>query len=247
MANCCNEYFCKPKDKADANIYKLCKNRLMEVYGPKPEEDYKRATSIVLTGLPSEAAKEIRAAMCDKNPPLTDCCCAKAVGAMWRDLLPPTVKAAVASMNLQTDFDTTIKHADQVFNSLKPTVAQPVALVAPSKPPKAKATAAAADLDTSADAPALDQMAHLTQEIAAFNKNFKAAKKQQQQRGGGASGGQGKRKGGAGRPQRARSETPHPDGPPENACDIHWRFGRSAYYCLTPSTCPWAMYKSAPK
>ena len=33
--------------------------------------------------------------------------------------------------------------------------------------------------------------------------------------------------------------TPHPDGPPDSACYLHWRFGKSAFTCKKKSTCPW--------
>ena len=32
---------------------------------------------------------------------------------------------------------------------------------------------------------------------------------------------------------------PHPDGPPETACYLHWRFGKSAFKCKQKATCPW--------
>ena len=245
IANSCKDYFCLPKASAGADIYKLCKLRILEKYGPKPEEDYKKAISIVLTGLPSEAAKDIRDLICEKTKPLESCCCAKAVGAIWRDLLPPTVKAAVAGMDLKTDFANTVKKADQVYNAVK--VAQPVALVAPSKPPKASASAAAASLDTSADAPALDQVANLAEQIAAFNKNFNKHKKQQRGGGRGAQGTRGGGRGQAGAPQSRGRGKPHPDGPPDDACLNHWRHGRSAYYCLEPSKCSWSHITNPPK
>ena len=218
------------------------------MYGPKPEEDYFKAVNFVLTGLPSDAAKDLRSLICDKNPSLKECCCAKSVGAKWRSILPPTVRAAVANMDLKTDFDKTVKHADYVFNAIK--AAQPVALIAPSKPPTAGAAAASAlpaDLDTSADAPALDQVASLASEIAAFNKNFKSMKKQNQKGASNGRGAQQKRGGGQEKPKsRSGRADRHPDGPPENACPIHWKHGRSAFYCLTPSTCPWSAQINPP-
>ena len=38
--------------------------------------------------------------------------------------------------------------------------------------------------------------------------------------------------------QRDRGH-PHPDGPPETACYLHWKFGRSAYTCKKKGSCPW--------
>lgn len=67
VAHHCKDYFCRPKTECTGdlkNIYKLCKDKIMEIYGPKPEETFKKALNIVLTGLPSEAAKDIRDAVC---------------------------------------------------------------------------------------------------------------------------------------------------------------------------------------
>ena len=38
----------------------------------------------------------------------------------------------------------------------------------------------------------------------------------------------------------------HADGPPENSCRLHWRYGRGAYWCLEPERCPWAQ-QTTPK
>ena len=41
---------------------------------------------------------------------------------------------------------------------------------------------------------------------------------------------------------------PHPDGPPETACYLHWKHGKSAYTCKKKSTCPWKSFtKPRPK
>ena len=244
VAHTCKEYFCKPQTDAGTHIYKDCKNRLLEVYGSKPEEDFLKADNYVMAGLPSQAAKDLRDMMCQNATKLETCCCSVGVGARWRNLLPPEVKAQVAGMPLKkkTEFEAAIKKADEVFQAVK--VNQPVSAVAVKKPATAGAKSKKpVDLDTSADAPALDQMAHLADQIAAFNKNYQKSKNS-----GGASRGAQQKRGPAGKPQaRGRAPKPHPDGPPEEACDIHWRFGRSAYYCLSPSTCPWHDIKSVPK
>ena len=44
------------------------------------------------------------------------------------------------------------------------------------------------------------------------------------------------------KPQKKDRGHPHPDGPPETACYLHWRFGRSAYACKKKSSCPWKNY-----
>ena len=235
IAHCCNEYFVKTKTNAGAHIYKDCKVRLLKVHGPKPEEDVKKALGYVLTGPPSEGAKDLAQLICTKDKKLTDCCCAKTVGALWRELLHPTVRAAVAGLDLKTQFDQVVEKADQVQDTIKTAPAVAATTATGTRP---KTTQKPADLDTSADAPALDQNPTLVEQVAALNKQVKALKKPFKGKGG--RGAQQNRGGAAGRPQPRRGTNPHPDGPPDNACDIHWRFGRSAFYCLAPSQCPWS-------
>ena len=251
IANCCNDYFSKPKTSADALIYKLCKQRILQTYGPKPGEDFKKALKFVMTGRPSEAAKEIRDLVCLKPTKLTGCCCGVQVGVLWREILPAPCKAAVAGMDMTTQFDDIIKKADDIYDAVVAPGANPVP-VAAVKPAKKSTTVTAsatptaatgavpktnltpADLDTSADVSAFDQINQLTTQIAALNKNFK---KQNKRGGRGATNSQ--NRGGARNTTRGRGP-PHPDGPPEEACYYHWRFGRAAYSCGDTQKCPWA-------
>ena len=34
----------------------------------------------------------------------------------------------------------------------------------------------------------------------------------------------------------------HPDGAPSNACSQHRQYGKQAYYCREPLSCPWVSY-----
>ena len=67
IAHACKDLFCLAKTEAGDEIYKQCKTRLLTVFGPKPEEDYLKAQSLVMTGLPSLAAKELRNLMCHQK------------------------------------------------------------------------------------------------------------------------------------------------------------------------------------
>ena len=245
VAHCCKDYFSLSKTEASANgalVYKNCKTQIIKVFGPNPEEDYLKALKIVMAGPPSQAAKDMRDLMCQKKQKLQGCCCATAVAAKWKQILPTQVRASIAHMDMATDFENVLKNADLVYNATKNNIQ--VAAVTDSAPKKQKAkTAAKQDPDTSADAPAFDQINQLTQELAAFNKNFKKSKGggqnqnpgrgAQQKRGGGQWRGANQQgRGGAGRPQ---GRGPHPDGPPDNASLYHWRFGKSAWYCLAPT------------
>ena len=257
VANHCKELFGKTKTEAtpaagENGIYKQCKDRLFKVYGPQPGENFKKALVFVMTGLPSEAAKDIRELVCKKQTKFDGCCCVEIVATIWKDILPTTIRTAIAHMDMTTEFDRAIENADLVYNALKAGSGQQVAAAAPTSAtgaiPKtatksASVTPKKADLDTSADAPAFDQMNQLTEQIAALNKNFKKQQKFQSGRGRGAQ----QKRGGRGGYQPQRDNRPHPDGPiPENACKVHKSFGKSAYYCLTPSTCPWSAHISPP-
>ena len=106
--------------------YKTAKHRLMEIYGPKEEDAYGRATNLLLTDLPSQLAKQIADQMCSCQPPLpVGCCAVRAVAGIWRMQLPQVVKTQIAGKSLAgPEFENTLKLADDVFRSIQsPTVA----------------------------------------------------------------------------------------------------------------------------
>ena len=39
----------------------------------------------------------------------------------------------------------------------------------------------------------------------------------------------------------------HPDGPPENCCSLHWKYGKSAHHCRNSAKCPWKNFTAPPK
>ena len=89
---------------------------MLKVFGPKPEQDVTLAMGLVMTGLPSQAAKRVRELVCKRN---FDCCCPATVGKIWRDMLPKDVKLAVASYDLRTQWDEALDRADDVYNASK--------------------------------------------------------------------------------------------------------------------------------
>ena len=125
----------KEEDDIEAGtIYRDCKARILKIFGPKPEQDVTLALSLVMTGLPSQAAKRIRELICTA-PKFADCrCCPAVVGKLWRDLLPQAVRYAVANYNLATDFDQAMDHADNVYYAQKADVKE-VSAVKLDKPP----------------------------------------------------------------------------------------------------------------
>ena len=204
------------------NIYKDVKTMLLKIHGPKPHVNYRKALTLVATGPPSHTAKALRDLICKKNPPITDCCCGIAIEARWHDLIPPIVKTSVANLSLVNDFDGTVDYADQVYYANQPSE---VAAIDFSTPPPPTSTG----------------------EVAAYQRG----------RGrGNYSRGRGNRARGRGGPRtrppppdpndKSTWGSPHPDGPPPNACMNHYRHGRGAYYCRAESTCAWRDLKAPP-
>ena len=260
VASVCKDYFSKTKTQAaenDAKIYHQCKLRLLEKYGPKPEENFQKALKIVMTGLPSQAAHELRDMICQKATKFDVCCCKYQVASQWKSILPSYIKAHISHLDIVNDFDNVLRTADCIYNANKQS-AQVAAVKQNDNPKKsvsgasggsagATASSTTPDLDTLADAPAFDQINQLTEQLAAFNKNFKKRTRGQINRGADRRAQQ--MRGGAGKPQgqgqpRDRGN-PHPDGPPDNACGMHWRWGRSAHYCQNKDQCPWANFTAA--
>ena len=101
--HCIKDLCAKRQTDAGNDIYLQCKKRLLKVHGKKPEDDFTEALKITLDGgPPSDAAKKIVAKICKKAKPLEDCCCGPICSKIWRDLLPPLVRAQVAPLNFTT-------------------------------------------------------------------------------------------------------------------------------------------------
>ena len=190
----------KSKAAAGTNIYKQLKTRLLEHFGPRVEDAFEEAAALVLVGKPSALAQRIITLLCKSAKPLENCCCEGTVMALWKRQLPPAVRAAIAgkSMAGEDNLRAVLKHADDVF--------------AATNAPVGHVSAIRADLDTSADQPALQSAA------AVYKPPAKKGNKP---------------------PQKNKPEKRSPDNPPENSCYLHWRYGRSAYSCKRPGSCPW--------
>ena len=243
IATSCNDLFDQTKtqvtaatDAQDKLIYKKCKLRLLKVYGPRPEEAFEKALTLPLVGLPSDAAKQIRALVCPGVPPMQGCHCHIAISSIWRKLLSKDVRGAIANLDLQTNFDQTIEAAD-VYHKAYLAGAR-VAAVSHANP-----AAAPAHLPAPAGAQSnfsdLDSLAaHFTAEIAAFRgttRNFRGSTRGQSNQRYPRSGQQQQ----ARRPPPTRKPQPHTDGPPASACINHWNHGKGAYSCSARDTCPW--------
>ena len=205
------------KEESEATtVYKDCKTRILKFHGPKPEHNVALAQGLVMTGLPSQAGRRIRELICKKEK-FDTCCCAAVVGKFWRDLLPQPVKTAVASIDLETNFDRAMDAADDAFNSM----AKPGA-----------AAVAAVSLDDTLPALQYDVAA-----VRANNNNKPAGKK--------AGAAAGRKKMRRDPTNRDTWGKPHPDfngqTPPKTICMQHYVFGKNAHYCRR-TDCPWESF-----
>ena len=169
-----------------------------------------------MTGQPSQFCRRLIQQLCPKHPDLVDCCVEPVISGMWREQLPSVVKAAVANHEL---CDGNLADTLKLADNVwaSQQVQGAVAAVGPAE----------------------------AEEVAAFRR----PQQQQQQRTGGQSQ-QGRRQsqpqqsGAARKPRKVKG--PHPDGPPPGSCSVHYEFGRSAYFCKAPHSCPWANFTIIP-
>ena len=163
--------------------------------------------------------KKLVRLLCKDKGPLANCCCSALVSARWRKLIPQAVKTQVAGLSLKTDFDTTVKVADNVWRSLQPDQ-QAVAAVQV--------------------APPVPEVEH----VAAVGSGGRGRGQQRgrgsRQRGGGRGG-----RGGSNSGAQSDSQDSGPP-PPDNCCKMHKRHKKKAFYCSDPDNCPWRNYKYQP-
>ena len=193
---------------------------------------------------------------------MEECCAASAISKLWRDILPPQVRAQVAALDLKTQWDEALRTADLVYKtttgrtSLPGATATPVAAVTTAVNDAAKALKSVveqvpADLDTSADNSAFQACNQLAGQLAAFGRNFNGGRgknnnnrsnSRRPYRGGNNNNYNSRsqpRQPAQNQGRRQNTGQPHPDGPPETACPVHWQWGRSAYYCAGRAYCLW--------
>ena len=206
----------KNKATAGATPYKDLKDRILETFAAKPEEVFDKLEAMIMTGKPSQLLNQMINTACPSHPYLENCCAAGMVSGMWRRKLPTEVRKQIAGMSIvgKDIMRSTLTTADAVF-----TTGQAIAAVS------------AAALDTSADAPALQQP-----QVAAYGR-----RNQNQNKRPATSNASGNGRQNSNRPKLTMRETtdPHPDGPPPGACNTHYKYGKQAFKCRKPETCPW--------
>ena len=211
---------------ATATCYKDAKDEILALFGRQDDETYDKANQLMLTSTPSALMKKIVDIVCPTHPKLQSCCSASLVTGIWKSKLPQSVKAAIAGQSVKNNnFDNLLKLADAVYKATKQKTTPTVAATTPTGTGAEPAEAAALQRG---------------QGRGQSNQRGRGGGNQQNRgggRGAGNTGGNGSQ-GGAG---RGRSER-HPDNPPKECCSQHFRFGKTAWYCKKPFTCPWRTF-----
>ena len=197
------------KAAAGATAYKDAKSRILQLYGVRKEDRYKKAKGLMLTGKPSQLCRQLINELCPSHPTLEGCCAEATISGMWREQLPTAVRVKVADCELGGgNLQATLEIADNAHATLQAGAGQGAAVAA-----------VAAD-----------------DEVAAFSRQ-KGGKgnvsKSQTPKGG--------------KTAAKEPKEPHPDNPPDDCCAMHKQFGKSAYFCKQPFSCPWKDICARPK
>ena len=208
------------------DAYKMLKTEVYRIFGPRPEHAFERALNRVMVGKPSQLARKLVEDVCRKK--LKDCpCCPSNVSALWKRHLSSAVRAGIAHMEFsQANFNAIIELADKIHDNT--TTAPAVAAVR-----------------TSAPQPSLDEtqpaIPYANPEVAAIRGSNRGGRGRG--RGGRNNrGGRGGQSGGQAQGQAPRHKGPkHPDLPAGDwkGCQMHFKWGKSVFFCTEPSTCPW--------
>ena len=218
------------EDFPENDSYVQLKKAIIRIFGPKPEAAIARAFSRVLVDKPSSLARDLVNDLAKCKPQLACLCCAPIISYLWKKQLSSAVRAGIAHTTFnQTNFEAILQLADDIHEDTAPATAT-VAAIRPG-------------LDETQPA-----IPYPTPEVAAVNRQ---AGNRGRGRGRGARGGRGRggNTGGGQQPQsqgqgQARRGPRHPDGPPDQACRMHYRWGKSSHFCTEPLTCPWKNFIS---
>ena len=211
------------------NAYKQLKSEIMRIFGPKPSAAIDRALNRVLVGKPSVLARALAG---DVNKKLDCDGCLATIFALWKRNLPSSVRAGIAHMEFtKANFNAITQLADDIYES------QPSAAVAAVR---FDGAAAAAQQSLDVTQPGLT---YPVQEVNAVTRGGRGrgnrSRGNRGSRGRGGRGGQGSGQGASG--SSRHKGTKHPDLPAGEwlGCSNHFKFGKGAYFCSEPATCPW--------
>ena len=248
----------KENDFPNKDAYLQTKNHILDVFGQGVDAAFDRAMARVLTGKPSQLARQLVDDLCDHE--LDGCCCNKFIGGLWRRQLPSGVKQQISDIPFDKDnFSAICKKADKVYTSTRPSIEPKIAAIAPAAP-SAPAVYDEAFHESWSGLPQDPEVAAVGYGRGGGRGGRGGRGQRGQGRGGGQGRGQGANRGqgnqgrggnnnqGQGRGQRgggqgqghSRHKTQrHADLPPFETCFRHWTYGKSAHFCMEPGTCPW--------
>ena len=214
------------KSEAGLTPYYDVKMTLINLYELKPKDTFKKALGRVLVGLPSQLGKQLVDDICTKHPKLRDCCCAKAIHALWSNQLPVNINQHISNMEFNSNtYLHVFEAADRVYLSSK-TVTSVAALTAATPHPGLSIAA--------------DENSPLNQnipQVAAVSKpkKNKKNKKNKDSPEKGQKGNQPNQNQG----QSGRRGPRHSSNPPHSCCNVHFVHGDGAWFCGKPLSCPW--------
>ena len=240
---------CKPilrLQEADAGpaIYKKLKTELLDLYGPRDEDVFKKAIALRLgNDRPSALGKRLIHIICPGAKPMDGCHCSKIIFGFWEAQMPPSIKISLADKKFTKDtYSEIFKHADKVWE--KNGGAAAPAVVA--------ATAVQATGQNPSPSPDSAQVAAVSRGGARGGRGNRGG------RGGRGGGGRGannsnsnsssntsNRQNQSSSSGQTQGQKPHQRGPrhspdvPDSACARHWKEGRNATYCSDPLVCGW--------
>ena len=224
--------------------YLKLKTEILKIFAQTQESAFERAMGRVLSGRPSQLARQLINDLCPKR--LDGCCCKNFIVGLWKRALPDNVKASVAHLEFNAqNLEQILTQADKVYQSSRPAVIPTVAELTSSAAPQMPS-----------GAHSLPGPAVLNQ---AFSEDFQVAAmssggRGRWNRGGRGRSGRGNRGGqrggrgaqsqgqsqGQGGQEHPRHKGPrHPDQPPISSCRRHLIFGKGAHFCEEPGSCPW--------
>ena len=213
--------FCLDQDDAGDFPYRDIKHEVIKLFGPKPQDAIDRALSRVMVGRPSQLAKQLMDDLCKCRPVLKTTCCQNMIFGLWRRQLSTAVRNSVAGMSFdQNSYQAVLDHADQVHYSNK--------FDNPSK-----ASVAAISVESSSEEVSVAAIS--TKNRGRGGNRGNRGRNRGGQTGGGNQSSQPK-------PAATVKGPRHPDGPPSGVCQIHHSYGKSAWWCLNPHSCPWKNY-----
>ena len=206
--------------EAGNNAYYTLKTAMVKQFGPKKADNFDKAIGRVMTGTPSQLGRQILNDICPGARPLQGCHCASIVLGIWRRSLPNVVRNQIADMEFDAaNYIAVFDRADSVWSSNQASTTV-VAALAKSDPEVAAASAR-----------------------GGRGRGGRGNGRGRGGRGGGRGTGRGGSQGGGSQGQDRRGPR-HPDQPPQEACDVHWRFGKGAWHCADRHACPWRDYES---